>query len=200
MKFTKAKCPVLHLGWGNPQYQYRLGVEWIESSPVEKDLRVLVDEKLDMIRQCVKGGDSPPLLHSREVPHGSSSSGAPSTRQTFRLGPEERHEKARSEGWKTHKERLRQLGLFSLEKRRLQGDPVALQWATSSHFLGNPVHVAFKYLKRACKNGSERLFTKACRDSTRGRVFTLKEGWFSFNMRNKFFKRMLSHWNRLPRE
>ena len=39
MRFNKAKCRVLHLGWGNPRYLYKLR---------ENPCRVLVDEKLNM--------------------------------------------------------------------------------------------------------------------------------------------------------
>ncbi|GAB0186763.1 cAMP-dependent protein kinase inhibitor alpha [Grus japonensis] len=90
MRFNKAECKVLHMGQGNPWYQYRLGDKGIESSPAEKDLGVLVDEKLDMTCQrvlcspesppypelnqkCdqqVEGGDSAPLLCSHETPPG----------------------------------------------------------------------------------------------------------------------------------
>ena len=53
MKFNKAKCKILHLDWDNPKHKYRMRREWLESSPEEKDLRMLIDERFNMSQQCV---------------------------------------------------------------------------------------------------------------------------------------------------
>lgn len=58
-----------------------------------------------------------------------------------------------------YKKRLRESGLFSLEKRRLQGD----------------LRVAFQCLKGACRKAGEGLFVRECSDWTRGNGFKLKD-------------------------
>jgi len=82
-------------------------------------------------------------------------------------------------------DRLRELGQFSLEKSRLQGD-----------LLG-----AFQYLKGPYRNDGENLYSKACCDRTSGNGFKLKEDRFRLDIRKKFFTvRAVKHWHRLPRE
>ena len=126
MGFHEAKYKVLHLGQGNPWYQYRLGDEGIESSPSGTDLGVLVDEKLDMSWQCVLAAQKAnrilgcikrivasrsregilPLCSDRVRPQPgvlrpALGSSAQDRHGPVRAGPEQGHKNGQRDGWNT---------------------------------------------------------------------------------------------------
>ncbi|CAM5109632.1 unnamed protein product [Eretmochelys imbricata] len=176
MKFNVDKCKVMHIGKNNPNYTYNMMGANLPMTNQERDLGVIVDSSLKTSTQCaaaVKKANMMlgiikkvienkmenillPLYKSMVRPHPEYCIQMWSHLKKDILALEKVQRRAtkmiRGLEWVPYEERLKRLGLFSLEKRRLMGDMIEV----------------YKIMSGVEKVNKEKLFTCSHNIRTRG--------------------------------
>ncbi|CAM5150477.1 unnamed protein product [Natator depressus] len=161
MKFNSEKCKVMHLGINNKNFSYKLGTHQLEVTEEEKDLGVLVNHRMTLSCQCdmvvkkanavlgcIRRGISSrdkevlvPLYKALVRPHLEYCVQFWSPmfkKDEFKLEQIQRRATRMIRGIEnlSYERRLKELGLFSLTKRRLRGDMIALYKYTRGIYTG----------------------------------------------------------------
>uniref|UniRef100_K7GG65 Reverse transcriptase domain-containing protein n=1 Tax=Pelodiscus sinensis TaxID=13735 RepID=K7GG65_PELSI len=210
MNFNVDKCKLMHNGKNNPNYTYSMMGANLAMTNQERDLGVIVDSSLKTSTQCaaavkkanrmlgnIKKGienKTQNILLSlyktmvRPHPEYCVQLWSPHLKKDI-LALESVQKRAtkmiRGLERVPYKKRLKRLGLFSLEKRRLRGDMIEV----------------YKIMNGVERADKEKLFISSLYRRTRGHQMKLMGSRFKTNKRKFFFtQRVVNLWNSLPEE
>ncbi|CAM5081371.1 unnamed protein product [Eretmochelys imbricata] len=190
MKFNSEKCKVMHLGINNKNFSYKLGTHPLEVTEEEKDLGVSVDHRMTMSRQCdmavkkanavlgcIRRGISSrekevlvPLYKAVVRPHLEYCVQFWSPmfkKDEFKLEQVQRRATRMIRGMENLSYERKELGFFSLTKRRLRGDMIAV----------------YKYIRGINTREGDELFKLSTNVDTRTNGYKLVIGKFRLEIR-----------------
>uniref|UniRef100_A0A8C5N1B7 Reverse transcriptase domain-containing protein n=1 Tax=Leptobrachium leishanense TaxID=445787 RepID=A0A8C5N1B7_9ANUR len=210
LSFNVDKCEIMHLGRKNPRAEYRIFDTVLTSTSEERDLGVIISEDLRVSSQCNRAaGNASRMLGC--VGRGISSRKMEVLMPLYRalvrphleycvqywrpylqkdidiLERVQRRATKMVYGLKekSYQERLNDLNMYSLEKRRDRGDMIE----------------TFKYVKGIHKVEEGSIFKRKQSSKTRGHSLRLEGQRFKSNIRKHYFtERVVDTWNSLPVE